>query len=55
MFQSVAPKNQSVFAEGSYEITNDFIKKRYGITFENLGTSEEKNYFFERLLDSFTL
>lgn len=54
LFESFAPKKK-IFAEGFYEINNDFIKNRYGITLQNLGSYEDKNYFFERLLKSFDL
>ncbi|CAD8061236.1 unnamed protein product [Paramecium sonneborni] len=54
-FLSYAPQNKQINADGYFEITNQFLKQRYGITFENLLRNEDKIYFYEKLLESFTL
>ncbi|CAD8135501.1 unnamed protein product [Paramecium pentaurelia] len=54
-YLSYAPQNKQINAEGSFEITNLFLKQRYGINFQNLIRNEDKIYFFEKLLESFTL
>ncbi|CAD8053285.1 unnamed protein product [Paramecium sonneborni] len=54
-YQSYAPQNKQINADGFFEITNQFLKQRYGITFENLIRNEDKIYFYEKLLESFTL
>ncbi|CAD8133093.1 unnamed protein product [Paramecium octaurelia] len=54
-YLSYAPQNKQINADGSFEITNEFLKQRYGISFDNLLRNEDKIYFYEKLLESFTL
>ncbi|CAD8044718.1 unnamed protein product [Paramecium primaurelia] len=54
-YLTYAPQNKQINADGSFEITNEFLKQRYGISFDNLLRNEDKIYFYEKLLESFTL
>ncbi|CAK75172.1 unnamed protein product (macronuclear) [Paramecium tetraurelia] len=54
-YLSHAPQNKQINADGCFEITNEFLKQRYGISFDNLLRNEDKIYFYEKLLESFTL